>query len=89
MVCISLKVNEQFLQTNEIIWPFLTSFWQSGDGLLQSLSATSRNIGLLKLSQLRLRNDIKGKGLASSVDSSIIRLRRRKSDHRWTLGEAF
>lgn len=62
---------------------------RSGDGLLQSLSATSRNIGLLKLSQLRLRNDIKGKGLASSVDSSIIRLRRRKSDHRWTLGEAF
>lgn len=62
---------------------------RSGDGLLQSLSATSRNIGLLKLSQLRLRNDIKGKAMASSVDGSIIRLRRRKSDHRWTLGEAF
>ncbi|XP_048774873.1 coiled-coil domain-containing protein 105-like isoform X2 [Ostrea edulis] len=62
---------------------------RSGDGLLQSLTATSRNIGLLKLSQLRLRNDIKGKSMASSVDGSIIRLRRRKSDHRWTLGEAF
>ncbi|KAK3088909.1 hypothetical protein FSP39_025307 [Pinctada imbricata] len=45
---------------------------RSGDGLLQSLTATSRNIGLLKLSQLRLRHDIKGKSLASSVDGSII-----------------
>lgn len=62
---------------------------RGGDGLLQSLTATSRNIGLLKLSQLKLRNDIKSKSAAASIDGSIIRLRRSKSNHRWTLGEAF
>ncbi|KAL5013067.1 hypothetical protein ScPMuIL_011618 [Solemya velum] len=62
---------------------------KGSDGLLQSLTATSRNIGLLKLSQIRLREDIRSKSLASSIDSSITRLRRRKGDHRWTLGEAF
>ncbi|XP_063424718.1 tektin-like protein 1 [Mytilus trossulus] len=62
---------------------------RGGDGLLQSLTATSRNIGLLRLTQLKLRNDIKSKSAAAGIDGSIIRLRRSKSNHRWTLGEAF
>lgn len=65
------------------------SFLQGGDGLLQSLTATSRNIGMLRLASLRLEDDIRSKSAASSIDGSIIRLRRRKSDHRWTLGAAF
>lgn len=62
---------------------------EGGDGLLQSLTATSRNIGLLRLASLRLDDDIRSKSAAASTDGSIIRLRRRKSDHRWTLGAAF
>lgn len=62
---------------------------QGGDGLLQSLTATSRNIGLLRLANLKLGDDIRSKSAASSIDGSIIRLRRRRSDHRWTLGAAF
>ncbi|VDI10496.1 Hypothetical predicted protein [Mytilus galloprovincialis] len=62
---------------------------RGGDGLLQSLTATSRNIGLLRLTQLKLRNDIKSKSAAAGIDGSIIRMRRSKSNHRWTLGEAF
>lgn len=62
---------------------------EGGDGLLQSLTATSRNIGLLQLASLRLNDDIRSKSAAASVDGSIIRLRRRKSSHRWTMGEAF
>ena len=62
---------------------------QGGDGLLHSLTATSRNIGLLRLANLRLDDDIRSKSAAASIDGSIIRLRRRKSDHRWCLGAAF
>ncbi|WAR30651.1 CC105-like protein [Mya arenaria] len=61
---------------------------EGGDGLLHSLTATSRNIGLLRLASLRLDDDIRSKSAAASTDASIIRLRRRKSDHRWTLGAA-
>ena len=64
-------------------------FFESGDGLLQSLQTTSRNIGLLRLAQLQLRDDIRDKSAAIDVDSSIIRLRRRKANHRWAMGAAF
>ncbi|XP_013390840.1 coiled-coil domain-containing protein 105 [Lingula anatina] len=62
---------------------------KGGDGLLDSLTATSRNIGLLKLAQLKLKEDIRDKKSAMDVDSSIYRLRRRKANHRWVMGEAF
>ncbi|XP_071096356.1 tektin-like protein 1 [Haliotis cracherodii] len=62
---------------------------RGGDGLLQSLTATSRNIGLLRLSHLKLRDDIRSKSAAADIDSSIMRMRRRRGDHRWTLGSAF
>ncbi|ESO96658.1 hypothetical protein LOTGIDRAFT_202010 [Lottia gigantea] len=62
---------------------------KGGDSLLHSLTATSRNIGLMKLANIRLRDDLKSKGSAVDVDSQIMRMRRRKSDHRWSLGAAF
>lgn len=57
----------------------------SGDGLLQSLTATSRNIGLMRITQRRLQDDIRSKSAASSIDSSVIRLRRGKVNHRWCM----
>lgn len=62
---------------------------KGGDGLLQSLQATSRNIGLLKFAQLKLKDDIRDKKGAVDVDSSVVRLRRRKGNHRWVVGAAF
>ncbi|KAL8612187.1 hypothetical protein ACOMHN_018476 [Nucella lapillus] len=62
---------------------------RSGDGLLQSLTATSRNIGLMAITQNKLADDIRSKSAASSIDSAIIRNRRSKANHRWTLGAAF
>ncbi|XP_076436605.1 tektin-like protein 1 [Babylonia areolata] len=62
---------------------------KSGDGLLQSLTATSRNVGLMSLAQNKLASDIRSKSAASSIDSAIIRNRRSKANHRWTLGAAF
>lgn len=74
-----------YFQYNKLFLNFL----QAGDNLLQSLTATSRNIGLMKLANIKLRQDILSKGTAASVDASIIRMRRRRGDHRWTLGAAF
>lgn len=58
----------------------------AGDGLLQSLTATSRNIGLMRLTQYKLADDIRSKSAAAGIDSSVIRMRRGKANHRWTLG---
>ncbi|CAH1787141.1 unnamed protein product [Owenia fusiformis] len=60
-----------------------------GNGLLESLTSTSRNIGLLKLSKLNIEKDILDKNKASEIDSQIVRLRRRRGNHRWAMGEAF
>ncbi|XP_050417944.1 coiled-coil domain-containing protein 105 isoform X2 [Patella vulgata] len=62
---------------------------RGGDSLLHSLTATSRNIGLMKLANIKLRDDLKSKSMSVDVDSQIMRMRRRKSDHRWSLGAAF
>lgn len=62
---------------------------KGGDGLLQSLHSTSRNIGLLKLAQLQLKDDIRDKKAAINVDGNIVRMRRRKANHRWVQGAAF
>ena len=63
--------------------------FQGGNGLLDSLHNTSRNIGALKLAQLKLKEDIRDKKAALDVDGAIVRLRRRKGNHRWVMGEAF
>ncbi|XP_077986602.1 tektin-like protein 1 [Glandiceps talaboti] len=57
-------------------------------GLDASLYATSRNIGMLQLARMRLEDDIHDKRGAASVDASIIRLRRRRANHRWVMGSA-
>ncbi|KAL8612139.1 hypothetical protein ACOMHN_021952 [Nucella lapillus] len=62
---------------------------KSGDGLLQSLTATSRNIGLMSLAHVKLGDDMRSKSAAASIDSSIIRMRRNKANHRWIPTSAF
>ncbi|XP_076455333.1 tektin-like protein 1 [Babylonia areolata] len=59
---------------------------KSGDGLLQSLTATSRNIGLMCLTQYKLADDIRSKSAGSAIDASVIRMRRKKANHRWPIG---
>ena len=49
------------------------------------MEETRRNMALLKLAGKRLHHDIKGKRSASEIDSSVVRLRRKKADHRWVL----
>lgn len=55
-------------------------------GLDESLLRTSRNIGLLQLAQGRLQGDIRHKHAGASVDSAIVRGRRRLANHRWVMG---
>ncbi|XP_006822555.1 tektin-like protein 1 [Saccoglossus kowalevskii] len=57
-------------------------------GLDASLLATSRNIGMLHLARMRLDDDKRDKHGAASVDAAIIRLRRRRANHRWLMGSA-
>lgn len=55
-----------------------------------SMEATRKNMTLLKLANKRLHEDIKDKKTSTGIDSSLVRLRRRKSDHRWVLqGRAY
>ncbi|CAG5135213.1 unnamed protein product [Candidula unifasciata] len=60
-----------------------------GNNLFQSLSATSRNIGMLRIAQKKLSDDKRSKSAAADVDSSVVRMRRSKANHRWCLGSAF
>lgn len=47
-------------------------------------------MALLKLAGKRLHRDVKDKRSASEIDASIVRLRRKKADHRWVLkGKAY
>jgi len=62
---------------------------RSGDGMLQSLTATSRNIGMLRIAERKMMDDRRSKSAASDIDSSVIRMRRSKANHRWNLGTAF
>ena len=44
-----------------------------------------RNISLLKLAEQQLQEDVRDKKSAADVDMSIVRLRRRKANHKWVL----
>ncbi|XP_028394774.1 coiled-coil domain-containing protein 105-like [Dendronephthya gigantea] len=57
------------------------------DGLLDSLNATGRNLGLLKLTKLRLDADARDKSEAALLDSKVVRMRRRLANHRWVVGD--
>ena len=58
--------------------------------LLDSLNATGRNIGLLKLTKLRLGldDDARDKKEAALLDSKVVRMRRRLANHRWVVSDA-
>lgn len=53
--------------------------------LEDSITTTQRNISLLKLARERLSSDIQDKKSAAEIDAQIVRLRRRRADHRWVL----
>jgi len=55
-------------------------------GLVRSLEAINRNVGMLKITEDRLKDDIRGKHIGAEVDASIVRNRRRKANHRWVIG---
>lgn len=59
---------------------------EGNNGLDASLEAISRNIGMLKITEGRLKQDIRDKRVGANVDSSIVRHRRRQANHRWVLG---
>lgn len=50
-----------------------------------SMEATRKNMTLLKLANRRLSDDITDKKRAAKIDSDVVRLRRRKFDHKWVL----
>ena len=49
------------------------------------METTRKNMTLLKLASKRLEDDRKDKRVAADIDSSVVRLRRRKANHRWVL----
>ena len=65
--------------------PEAAHYVASQNYLEDSMAATRRNMGLLRLAGSRLQSDINDKKLASSIDATIVRLRRKRSDHRWVL----
>lgn len=50
-----------------------------------SMDSTMKNMALLKLAHKSIKADIKDKKKAAFLDSDVIRLRRRKANHRWVL----
>ena len=46
---------------------------------------TRKNLMLLKLAQKGLQADMRDKKMAADIDSSIVRLRRQRANHRWVL----
>ena len=63
---------------------------QATDQCNDSMDTTIKNMALLKLASKGLEADIEDKRRAAFLDSSVVRLRRRKADHRWVLqGNAY
>ncbi|KAK6469608.1 coiled-coil domain-containing protein 105 [Huso huso] len=65
--------------------PEATAIVQGYAALRQSLLNTSQDLGLLHRTRLQLEENMQGKRAAAGLDSAIARLRRRNSDHRWTV----
>ena len=53
---------------------------EGNHGLDASLQAVERNIGMLKITEDRLKSDIHDKHRAAGIDSSIVRHRRRQAN---------
>ena len=62
---------------------------QAGDGLKKALTVSGRNLGILKMSELNLQADRHDKWLGHNIDNSVLKLRRRRSKHRWVMGGVF
>ena len=60
---------------------------RGGEGLQESLNATARNIGLLKLTKKKVDSDARDKLHGSLIDSGVVRMRRRLQPHRWVIGD--
>lgn len=58
---------------------------QAGTLYNDSIAITHRNLALLKLARKQMMEDSRGKRNAIELDSSVVRLRRRKESHRWVL----
>ena len=58
---------------------------KGGEGLQESLNATARNIGLLRLTKKKVDEDARDKYHASLIDASVTRTRRRLGNHRWVI----
>lgn len=52
---------------------------------MDSIAQTQRNISLLKLARKKLKDDYRDKRIGTEIDSNVVRLRRRKADHRWVV----
>ncbi|MGH0163494.1 UNVERIFIED_CONTAM: hypothetical protein FKN15_045055 [Acipenser sinensis] len=65
--------------------PEATAIVQGYAALRQSLLNTSQDLSLLHRTRLQLEENMQGKRAAAGLDSAIARLRRRNSDHRWTV----
>jgi len=59
---------------------------RANNQLEESLEQTQKNLALLHLSNIRIKEDQRDKKAAADIDSSIIRLRKQKADHRWVPG---
>lgn len=58
---------------------------QASEHYRDSLETTLKNMALLKLANKGLRKDLKDKRVAGFLDSDVVRLRRRKANHRWVI----
>lgn len=63
---------------------------QATEQFADSMDSTMKNMALLKLATKGIQADVKDKKRGAFTDASVVRLRRRKSDHRWVLqGKAY
>jgi len=62
---------------------------QAGDGLKKALTVTGRNLGILRMTEQNMRDDKHDKWTAHNVDNSVLKLRKRRSKHRWVMGGVF
>jgi len=58
---------------------------RGGDGLIESMKATSRNVGLLNIARQRMNEDRSDKLAGIKTDGDVLRMRRKKADHKWDM----
>ena len=58
---------------------------QANEGLDESLDKSRRDLTVLRLSKMHLKDDLLDKELAMHIDSDIVRLKKRRSNYRWVM----